>query len=442
MKKKIFSTLDYLKTDIWMTPVQELPRAKAFFVRQLKVLLLAIRGFHEDQCSVKASALTFYSLLSVVPIVAMMFGIAKGFGFDKKLQAQLLEKFSGQEDVLMTVFEFSDSLLQRTKGGVIAGIGIAFLFWSVIQVLGNIEQSFNDIWKLEKQRSFARKFSDYLSVMLVGPVIFLMASSLTVTMAGQVKFIAMKVAQLGLPPAPILFLLHIFPYVLFSTLFAFLYIYMPNTKVHLRSGLVAGVLTGMMYQVTQWAYITFQVGVARNNAIYGSFAALPLFLIWLQVSWLIVLLGAELSFSIQNVDTYGYPVDSKKVSEFHKKLLSLLIARLVIRNFSAGAPPLTAPGIANTLGMPLRLVRRILSEFATSGLFTMTKTGEYEEDAYQPARDIHKISIRNVLDTLEKSGSVDLAFSPTEDFRVISDTLQAFGDTLEKSSANKLVIDL
>jgi membrane protein len=131
-----------------------------------------------------------------------------------------------------------------------------------------------------------------------------------------------------------------------------------------------------------------------------------------------------------------------KVSEYNHKLLSLLIARLVIRNFSEGASPLTTPGIANTLGMPLRLVRGILSEFATSGLFTMTKTGEYEEDAYQPARDIHKISIRNVLDTLEKSGSTDLAFSRTEDFRAVSETLQTFGDTLEKSSANKLVIDM
>jgi membrane protein len=442
MKKKLFGTLDYLKADIWTTPVQEHSRTKAFCVRQLKVLLLAFRGFQEDRCSEKASALTFYSLLSVVPIVAMMFAIAKGFGFHKKLQAQLLERFSGQEDVLLKVFEFSDSMLQKTKGGIIAGIGIAFLFWSVIKVLGNIEYSFNDIWKVEKQRSFARKCSDYLSVMLIGPVIFLMASSMTVIMASQVKFIAMKVAKLGVPPAPILLLLRTFPLVLFSTLFAFIYIYMPNTKVHMRSALVAGVVTGTIYQVTQWVYITFQVGMARNNAIYGSFAALPLFLIWMQLSWLIVLLGAEISFSIQNVDTYGYPVDSMKVSEYNHKLLSLLIARLVIRNFSEGASPLTAPGIANTLGMPLRLVRGILSEFATSGLFTMTKTGEYEEDAYQPARDIHKISIRNVLDTLEKSGSTDLAFSRTEDFRAVSETLQTFGDTLEKSSANKLVIDM
>jgi membrane protein len=222
MKKKLFSTLDYVKTDIWTPPPQELSRTKTFCVRQLKVLLLAFRGFQEDQCSVKASALTFYSLLSVVPIVAMMFAIAKGFGFHKKLQAQLLERFSGQEDVLLKVFEFSDSMLQKTKGGIIAGIGIAFLFWSVIKVLGNIEHSFNDIWKVEKHRSFARKCSDYLSVMLIGPFIFLMASSLTVIMASQVKFIAMKVARLGVPPAPILLLLHIFPYVLISTLFAFI----------------------------------------------------------------------------------------------------------------------------------------------------------------------------------------------------------------------------
>ncbi|HSL98831.1 MAG TPA: YihY/virulence factor BrkB family protein [Candidatus Limnocylindria bacterium] len=442
MKEKISTTLDFLRNDIWMLPVKELSRTKAFIVRTLKVFLMTIRGFQDDHCSVKASALTFYSLLSVVPIIAMIFGIAKGFGFDKRLQLQLLEKFSGQEDVLLKVFEFSGSLLQKTRGGIVAGIGVALLFWSVINVLGYVERSFNDIWKVEKPRSFGRKSSDYLSVVLVCPLLFIMASSLTVTMAGKVKYVAEIVSRLGVPPGPILLLLDIIPFVLIWALFSFIYIYMPNTKVHFRSGLIAAVVSGTAYQAFQWIYIAFQVGVSRANAIYGSFAALPLFLVWLQISWMIVLFGSELSHAVQNVHTYGGPADPEKVSPYNRKLISLLIARVVIRKFSEGEKPLTAPGIADVLGMPAHLIRQILSDLSAGGLFSTTEREEYEETAYQPARDIHKITVTTVLDALERSGSVDPVFSPTEDFRAVSATLETFGTTIDTSPANKLVMDL
>ena len=442
MKQKISTTLDFLKTDIWVLPVKDLSRPKAYFVRTLKVLLMTIRGFQEDHCSVKASALTFYSLLSIVPIIAMIFGIAKGFGFDKKLQLQLLEKFSGQEAVLQRVFEFSDSLLRKTQGGIVAGIGVALLFWSVINVLGYIERSFNDIWKVETSRSLGRKSSDYLSVMMVCPLLFVMASSLTVTMAGKVKYVAEIVSRLGVPPGPILLLLGIIPYCLIWALFSFIYIYMPNTKVRFRSGLIAAVVTGSAYQAFQWIYIAFQVGVARANAIYGSFAALPLFLTWLQISWMIVLFGSELSYAVQNVHAYVGPADPGKVSPYNRKLLALLIARVVIRKFSKGEKPLTAPAVADVLGMPVHLVRQLLSDLAAGGVFSVTMPDDNDEAAYQPARDIHTITITTVLDVLERSGSVDPAFSPTEDFRAASATLETFGNTIDTSPANKLVMDL
>ncbi len=442
MMKSVYGLLDFLKTGIWVLPTKGLSRPKTFFVRALKMLLLAIRGFREDQCAVKASALTFYSLLSVVPVIAMFFGIAKGFGFDRRLQSQLLEKFSGYEGVLLKIFEFSNSLLQKTRGGVIAGIGIALLFWSVIKVMGQIGHSFNDIWKVEKGRTIARKSSDYLSAMLICPVIFIMASSLTVAMASQVEKIAAGVSRFGVPSGPILLSLDLIPLVLIWVLFAFLLIYMPNTNVRWAAGFIAAVVTGTAYQVTQWAYVSFQVGVARNNAIYGSFAALPLFLIWLQLSWLIVLLGAELCFAIQNVDTHGFPADSMKVSPFDRKVLALLIARLVIRNFSEGRKPLTATGIAQELAMPFGVIRQILADLSGSGLFSVTEREEYEEAAYLPSRDIHKITMNTVLDALDRSGSADLAFSPTEDLMVVSKTLDSFGRAMEQSPANRLVIDL
>jgi membrane protein len=442
MREKLDSILAFLDTGIWFLPETGLSRSKAVFLRALKILLLAVRGYRQDRCAIKASALTFYSVLSVVPVIAVFFGIAKGFGFDKKLQAQLLEKFSEQTDVLQKVFEFSDSMLAKTNGGVVAGIGVAFLLWSVVKVLGHIEDSFNDIWKVARPRTFARKCTDYLSIVIVCPILFIMAGSLTVTMASQLKFIAGKLAQWGLPSAPILLLLKIIPFFMIWAVFAFVLIYMPNAKVRLQPGILAGVSAGTAYQVTQWVYITFQVGVAKTNAIYGSFAALPLFLMWIQLSWLILLMGSEISFAAQNVDTHGFPDGSEKVSPHHKKILSLLIARLVFRNFSAGEKPLTPSRIANALGMPILLVHRILAEFSAANLLSTVKTEDGEETAYQPARDIHGITVKTVLESLERSGSVDLPFLPDGDFRAVGDILNAFGEAIGRSPENRPITEL
>jgi len=309
-------------------------------------------------------------------------------------------------------------------------------------VLGRIEHSFNDIWNVRKSRTFARKCSDYLSVMLLCPVIFLLSSSVTVTMASQVKFVAAKLEAVGIPAGPILLLLDVLPFLLIWTLFTFLYIFMPNTKVRFRSGLIAGVAAGTAYQAIQWIYVAFQVGVARNNAIYGSFAALPLFLIWMQTSWLIVLLGAVVSCSVQNLDTLGLPVDADKVSPEKRRLLSLQIARLVVRNFAAGEKALTAPEMATRLEIPSPLVRRILADLTGGGLLTATRLEEYEEPAYQPAFDIHRISVKAVLDALDRCGSVEIALPEGGDYLEISETLADFGSAIERSPANKRLIDL
>lgn len=442
MRERLDSILAFLNTGIWFLPEKGLSRSRAFSVRALKILVLAIRGYQRDKCAMKASALTFYSMLSVVPVIAVFFGIAKGFGLEKKLQAQLLAKFSGQTDVLLKVFEFSDSMLLKTKGGVIAGIGVAILFWSVVKVLGHIEDSFNDIWKVNKPRTIARKCTDYLSIMIVCPIIFVMASSLTVTMASQLTFIAGKLSQWRLPAAPILVLLEIIPFILIWVLFAFVFVYMPNTKVRLKSGIVAAVAAGTAYQAIQWIYISFQVGVAKANAIYGSFAALPLFLVWIQLSWMIVLMGSEISFAVQNVDTHGFPEGSEKISLHHRKILSLLVARLVFRNFAAGEKPLSPSRMANILGMPSLLVHRILADFSAAGLFSAVKTAESDEPAWQPARDIRGITVRTVLDALERSGSVDLPFTPTDDLRAVSEILDAFGATIDRSPENRLITEL
>ncbi|MBU1047734.1 MAG: YihY/virulence factor BrkB family protein, partial [Candidatus Omnitrophica bacterium] len=213
----------FLTIDIWRIPLRKLPRGRSLLVRQLRIVLLAMRGFDEDKCQLRASALTFYSLLAIVPIVAMVFGIAKGFGIEKMLETQLVERLQGQEEVVRRIIEFAQSLLEKTKGGVVAGVGVALLFWTVIRVLSNIENSFNDIWGIKKSRSFARKFSDYLAIMLIAPVLIIMPGSITLAITSQFEFLMQKISLLGVIGPFLVVALKLVPYMVIWLFLSFMY---------------------------------------------------------------------------------------------------------------------------------------------------------------------------------------------------------------------------
>jgi len=433
---------NFIRIDIWRIRLADLPFGKSFLIKQLRIILLAFRGYNEDRCILRASSLTFYTLLSIVPVAAMFFGVAKGFGFEKRLESQLFERFPGQEEVLSQVIRFSSSLLEQTRGGLIAGIGMVVLFWSVLKVLGHIEMALNDIWEIKESRSWGRKFSDYLSIMLISPILVLMSGSVTVFITTQVTEITQKVALLGIFSPLISFSLKLMPYVLIWILFTILYIIMPNTKVTFKAGFLGGVIAGTLYQIAQGAYISFQIGAAKYNAIYGSFAALPLFLMWLQISWWIVLFGAELSFANQNVDTYEYEPDSLKVSAGFKKLLTLQIIHLLIKRFANGDKPLTDIQISGQLKMPIRLVHSILFDLVASDLVSEIRTEADKEFAYQPARDIHKMNIQYVLEALDHKGTEDIPVAKTEDHQALFDALKDFSEAMAESPANKLLKDI
>ena len=434
--------IDFITTDIWRIRSQGLPFKKALPIRILRIILLAVQGFKVDRCLLRASALTFYTLLSIVPVAALAFGIAKGFGFELMLEKQLIERFSGQEEIVQRVITFAHSLLETTRGGMIAGIGVIVLFWSVMKVLGHIEQSFNEIWENNKGRTLWRKFSDYFAMMLISPVLFIMSGSVTVFITTQVTYITNKVALIGFFSPVIFTLLKLTPFVLIWALFTFAYLVMPNLKVHFISGLVAGIVAGTAFQLTQSFYISFQVLVAKYNAIYGSFAALPLFLVWLQLSWLIVLFGAELSFAHQNVDTYEFEPDQRNVSTRFQKLLALQITHMLVKVFINGHQPLTAAKIAHTLEAPIRLVNRSLFDLTQSGIVSELETDDSQELAYQPARDVNLFTIKYVLDALDHKGIEDIHIVQTPELDILSEAMQQLGELITTSPANKLLKDI
>jgi len=442
MRKRLSRLIRFLSVDIWRLRVSDLPKGKSFLIKQLRTLVLAVRDFRTDRCSLRASALTFYSILSIVPIVAMAYGLAKGFGFEGQLEARLMAAFEGREEVAKWILEWSQKLLKETRGGVVAGVGVVILLWTVIRVLGTVEKSFNFIWGVKQHRTLLRKFSDYVSVVLVCPILLVISGSVTVILSTKVGELSQRLGFLGFLVPLIVIMLSVLPFVIGWLLFGFVYMFVPNTRVKFRSALVAGVIAGTCFQVMQWAYINFQVGVTQYSKVYGSFAALPLFLVWLQLSWLIVLFGAELSFAHQNAGTYEFEPDCSRVSRSFKTLISLRIAQVLVRNFEEGSRALTAADVSQQVGAPIRLVNELLFELEQAGVITETAEQRPRDPGYQPARSIDAITASFVIRALEQRGSDDLPVPKTKELGKLSTCLQTFRKAIEESPANRLLKDV
>jgi membrane protein len=366
----------------------------------------------------------------------MAFAMAKGFGFEKILGEQLMAKLEGQEEVAESIIGFAQSMLETTKGGAIAGVGIVVLFWTVIKLLGNIESSFNDIWGVKTPRTMGRKFADYLSVMMICPILMITASSVTVLVTTRVAVMVERLSFLGYLADVIILCLKILPYGVLWLVFTFMYVFMPNTKVAFKSALWGGILAGTIYQLVQLAYISFQIGVAKYGAIYGSFAALPLFLVWLQLSWLIVLFGAEVSFAHQNVATYEFEEDCLRVSHFFKRMTALMITLLCVKKFLNVETPLTAADIAHELEVPIRLVRSVLFELTEARVLTEVYSDNREDVAYQPGCDIDRLTVASVIERLDQHGIDTVPITESPKLKRLRDTVRRFRDMNEQSPAN------
>jgi len=378
----------------------------------------------------------------MVPIAAMGFGVAAGFGFDRKLEEFIVANFKGQEEVMNWIINMSYDVLEGVEGGLLAGIGLVVLIWSVMQVLTNIENSFNAIWQVKKSRSFVRKMSDYLSIMLIGPMLIILSSTMSVYISTRLETVAqnMEVIQTISPFLESVF--RLLPYTLVWLLFTLVYMIMPNTKVNFKYALIAGIIAGTIFQVTQWGYIHFQVGVSTYSAFYGTFAALPLFLAWLQISWLIVLLGAEISYAFQNVQKYEFEAGSLAISNNDKRLISLFLMRSIIKNFQAGNEPLTSSELSNELGVPMRIVRDTLYNLVQANVLNETLTASPRENGYQPAIDVNHIDIRFVLDRLDSIGPDKVKVNESEAWLKLSSMHADLLNSMKVSGSNVLLKDI
>jgi len=427
----------FIANDLWKLDVDEMSKSRFLLIQQLRIFVLAIRGFNVNNIMLRASGLTFYTLISIVPVIALSFAIAKGFGFEEMLNEQIHSYFDTQEGVSDVLIGFSHSFLENTKGGVIAGVGVLMLFWSVMKVLTNVELSFNAIWGITKPRNWVRKFTEYLSIMLIAPVFIILSGGITVYISSATSHVLSNDSIFYHIGPFVQFLIELIPYFIDWLLFTFIYMAIPNTKVEFKHALFAGIIAGTAFQVLEWVYITFQIGVVQYNAIYGSFAALPMFLVWLQSSWIIVLFGCEIAFAGQNVKQYIYEKEVNTISLHHKKKIALYLLLVINKNFNEGKPAYSVNSLCKELKLPIRLVQNIINDLLTIGLIMEAHTDSHKLVAYTPARELNNLLASELINLLEKNGSNDIPIQNTEEWKWASSAIEDFMVNNEDSPLNK-----
>jgi membrane protein len=438
----ILDQLKRLNDAIWNTPLSELSRRKSYIFKQLRIIVLAVRGFLNDKVQLRASALTFYSLLSVIPVAAIVFAIAKGFGLDQTLQDLIIKKSGSEQEVLSWLLQKARIAIEKTRGDYIAGIGMIILFWSVMSLLNHIESSFNHIWQISSSRPWYRKFTDYLTIMLIAPVFIILSSGITGFQVTTLPDYMNNAPILDFFKPVISFLVKFAPYFLSWVALTVLYIIMPNAKVKFMPALISGLIAGTILQGIQWLYIDLQFGISKLNAIYGSFAAVPLFIIWLQTSWTVVLLGAEISFANQNLSRYEMESEALNISTYQKRALVLMIMHMIIRNFMLGEKPISAEYIAVNLKIPVRLARDILQDLSSANLVSIIHENEEKERLYQPALDVNRLTVSYIFSRLDKKGVEQIMVIRNKDYEKIISMLEKFDKLIAKSDANILIKDL
>ncbi len=290
----------FLLKDIWNIKLHREGKYFRILIIQLRIIIISIKGVLEDRIQLRASALCFYTIFSIIPIFAIMFGVAESLGAEVHLYNFINTIFNGQDMILEPLMNLTQRLLSQTKGQLMTGLGVGVLILAVNRLMHNLEMSFNDIWYIEEKRRFTNKLLIFFLMIFIAPVIIIISSIASIFLNNDINDFANSLPFLEPFMDIITNILSKSNDLIVWVFFILMFFVLPNTKVKPKAAIYSGIITGTMFNVLQWAYVTFQVGVTNTNVIYGSFAAIPLFLTWLQLSWLIVLIGAKLAFAIQN----------------------------------------------------------------------------------------------------------------------------------------------
>ena len=427
----------FLLDEIWRVTDDEVSKKRGMIYNALKIVTLSIKEFAERRIVNMASALTYSTLLAIIPILAILFAIARGFGFANLLEDQFRVTLQGQALTAETILSFIDSYLSHAQSGIFIGVGLIMLFYTVLLLTYNMERTFNYIWQVKKQRTLYRKITDYFSMLFLLPLLILLSSGISIFISTFMK----NIAEFALLAPVVKFFVRLTPFVLTWGMFTALYIFMPNTKVKLKYAILPGILAGSGFQLFEYLYIGSQIWVSRYNAIYGSFAAIPMFLLWAQISWSICLYGAQLSYVAQNIRNFSFSKETENISRRYHDFLCILIMSLICKRFQTDLPPYTAETLSDEHKIPIRLTRIILYELQVINMIFETPVNDDEEMAYLPSVDINQLNVAMLLKRLDKTGSEAFKIDRTR-YNAPWETLMMARENYYENTSQVLLKDL
>jgi membrane protein len=428
----------FISEDIWRIMSSEVTNSKKRRgYNVMKTILLAIKHYRADNLQGKASALTYSTFLSIIPLLAVLLAIAKGFGFQNIVESQLFYYFSGQKEAISRVLTFVNSYMQQTKGGIFLGIGLFMLLYTVFNLISTIENTFNVIWQVPKGRSYTRRFTDYFSVFLVLPVFLVCSSGISILLATTIN--TLKDNQLLAPVYEVL--ITVTPFIIAIFMFTALYMYMPNTKVKFRHAFYAGIFAAIGFYLFQYLYISGQMWVSKYNAVYGSFALIPLLLLWMQLSWVICLIGAEIAYAGQNIEDFEFAADSKNISRRYWDFLLLTIASLIVKRFEKGEEAYTATAISLENKIPIHLTKQVLYHLIELGIIIEIQDQDSFPN-YQPAMDINQITLSYFFSKIDRYGSENFKIDHHNKFHSEWEAILQLREDMFLKNKNLLIKDL
>lgn len=430
---KLMGAWQYVSRGVWRD------RRRNWKVKIVKTLNLSVRSFLSSDLQGQACALTYRTLLAIVPALALIFAIGRGFGFQDVLQEELYSYFPSQRNALDAAFNFVDSYLAQASEGLFVGVGIVFLLWTMISLLGNVEESFNGIWHVREGRTMIRKITDYLAILLVLPVLMICGSGLSILMSTTLR----DLLPFSWSGTAVTFILDCASYVITWIFFAAAYMLIPNAKVKPLSAIIAGIVVGTSFQVLQWLFLTGQLYVAKYNAIYGSFSFLPLLLIWMQLVWLITLIGGVLCFASQNIGQFNFGDDVDNISLDYQRSVVLVIMAIICKRFVHQKKPLNTTEIAELYNIPAKLVGRVVLNLHKVKLISfIAASGELLEHPLQPAVDVSGLTVGEVIRRLQTEGESNFIPDFDENYSSVIAESRAVTDAMIKVANETAIISL
>lgn len=370
-------------------------------VNAVKTVALSVRSFMNADLQTQACAMTYRTMLALVPALAMVFAIARGFGFQSIIENQLYKIFPAQHQVIAQSMNFVDKYLNTASEGMFVGVGLVVLLWTLISLVSNVEDTFNSIWGMKTGRSFWRKITDYTAMLLILPILMICAGGLQILMTTTLQ----SIFHFSFLTPIIEGLMEVGSVVFTWLFFSAVYILIPNVKVKVTSALMAGVLAGTGFLILQWIFVSGQMYVARYNAIYGSFSFLPLMLLWAQLTWVVTLSGAVLCYSSQSIFQFSFEDDIANISTDYLNKITLALAAVIVQSYVKRRPAPTVISLVRNYEIPVRLVTEITDRLVDAKVIVrvlLDKKGE--SIGFQPAVDPASITVNSVRKALNHLG--------------------------------------